>query len=49
VHPVYCDGVSITDVTIRNPSTVVNTDGIDPDSSSNVYIARCSVVCGGAS
>eukprot|EP00698_Gefionella_okellyi_P006917 TRINITY_DN1670_c0_g1_i2.p1 TRINITY_DN1670_c0_g1~~TRINITY_DN1670_c0_g1_i2.p1 ORF type:complete len:385 (-),score=65.28 TRINITY_DN1670_c0_g1_i2:512-1666(-) len=46
LHPVYCDRVSITLVQIYNPVTVPNTDGIDPDSSSNVYIANCVVACG---
>ncbi|XP_022761092.1 probable polygalacturonase isoform X1 [Durio zibethinus] len=38
IHPVYCSDVVIQYVTILAPSDSPNTDGIDPDSSSNVCI-----------
>lgn len=43
VHPYSSNNVVITDVVINNPSDSPNTDGIDPDSCSNVYIARCNI------
>ena len=41
VHPVYCVGVHVHDVTIVN--TVGNGDGIDPDGSEDVLIERVSI------
>ncbi|KAL0908100.1 hypothetical protein M5K25_022570 [Dendrobium thyrsiflorum] len=38
IHPVYCSNVVINNVTILAPRDSPNTDGIDPDSSSNVCI-----------
>lgn len=38
VHPVYCSNVVVRYVTILAPHDSPNTDGIDPDSSSNVCI-----------
>ncbi|TYJ22339.1 hypothetical protein E1A91_A08G119000v1 [Gossypium mustelinum] len=38
IHPVYCSDVVIRYVTIVAPPDSPNTDGIDPDSSSNVCI-----------
>lgn len=38
IHPVYCSNVVVRFVTILAPSDSPNTDGIDPDSSSNVCI-----------
>ncbi|MQL78353.1 hypothetical protein Taro_010780, partial [Colocasia esculenta] len=38
IHPVYCSNIVIRYVTILAPSDSPNTDGIDPDSSSNVCI-----------
>lgn len=47
LHPVYCDSVNIEQVVIRNPLLIApNTDGIDPDSSSNVRIANCQIYTG---
>jgi polygalacturonase len=46
LHPVYARGVHIHDLTITAPEDSPNTDGIDPDSSSNVLIERCSISCG---
>ena len=41
VHPVYCTGVHVHDVTILN--TVGNGDGIDPDGCADVLIERVSI------
>ncbi|CAH8277848.1 unnamed protein product [Arabidopsis lyrata] len=38
LHPVYCSNVVVHHVTILAPTDSFNTDGIDPDSSSNVCI-----------
>ncbi|KAL9230956.1 hypothetical protein vseg_006237 [Gypsophila vaccaria] len=38
IHPVYCSTVVIRYVTILAPRDSPNTDGVDPDSSSNVCI-----------
>jgi len=46
LNPVACDNVTITRVTIRNPHDSPNTDGINPDSCSNVHIANCHIDVG---
>ncbi|KAL3619194.1 hypothetical protein CASFOL_036764 [Castilleja foliolosa] len=38
IHPVYCSDLVVNYVTILAPADAPNTDGIDPDSSSNVCI-----------
>ncbi|KAL9319652.1 hypothetical protein ACSQ67_011491 [Phaseolus vulgaris] len=38
IHPVYCNNVVVRYVTILAPRDSPNTDGVDPDSSSNVCI-----------
>ena len=38
VHPVYVTGFTVHHVWILNPTNITNTDGIDPDSTSNVLI-----------
>ncbi|CAL1386505.1 unnamed protein product [Linum trigynum] len=38
IHPVYCSNVVVRYVTILAPHNSPNTDGVDPDSSSNVCI-----------
>jgi len=43
VHPYSSNNVVITDIVVNNPPDSPNTDGIDPDSCSNVYIARCNI------
>lgn len=46
IHPVYCDGLSIINVNVRNPHDAPNTDGIDVDSCINVLIEGCHVAVG---
>ncbi|XP_057770100.1 probable polygalacturonase [Salvia miltiorrhiza] len=46
IHPVYCSNVVIRDMTILAPLNAPNTDGIDPDSSSNVCIEDCYIESG---
>ncbi|HPJ02283.1 MAG TPA: glycoside hydrolase family 28 protein [Candidatus Limiplasma sp.] len=46
VHPLYCDDVAITNLRIYNPADSPNTDGINPNSSSNVRIADCLIDVG---
>jgi polygalacturonase len=44
--PTACDNVTISHVTLRNPSDSPNTDGINPDSCSNVHIDNCHIDVG---
>ncbi|XP_051140917.1 probable polygalacturonase [Andrographis paniculata] len=46
VHPVYCSNVVIKNMTILAPLNAPNTDGIDPDSSTNVCIEDCYIESG---
>ncbi|MGH9378413.1 MAG: glycoside hydrolase family 28 protein [Terriglobia bacterium] len=46
VHPIFCDGVTITGLTILNPVPSPNTDGIDPESCRNVHISDCTISVG---
>lgn len=46
VHPVYCDGLRISGVTLVNPHDAPNTDGIDIDSCVDVHIAGCRIAVG---
>ena len=46
INPVHCDMVTIDKVTIQNPIDSPNTDGINPDSCSNVRISNCYVSVG---
>ncbi|MCO5547076.1 hypothetical protein L7F22_000517 [Adiantum nelumboides] len=43
IHPVYCKNVLIQNLTILAPRESPNTDGIDPDSSTNVCIEDCFI------
>ncbi len=38
VHPYYCDDISFVNLYINNPSDSPNTDGLDPESCSNVTV-----------
>ncbi|CAM8997125.1 hypothetical protein QQ045_006180 [Rhodiola kirilowii] len=46
IHPVYCSNVVLRYVTILAPHDSPNTDGIDPDSSSNVCIEDSYIAVG---
>ncbi|KAJ6402320.1 hypothetical protein OIU84_014417 [Salix udensis] len=46
VHPIYSSNVLIQGVTILAPVHVPNTDGINPDSCTNVIIQDCYIVSG---
>jgi polygalacturonase len=46
LNPTACDNLTITNVTIRNPHDSPNTDGINPDSCSNVHISNCHIDVG---
>ena len=43
LHPVYSRRIHIHDLTISAPADSPNTDGIDPDSSADVLIERCTI------
>lgn len=45
LHPAGCDDVLIANIRILNDLDVANSDGIDPDHSTNVRILGCHVVC----
>jgi hypothetical protein len=46
INPVYCDNVTVRGVTIDNPDSSPNTDGIDPESCRNVHISDCHINAG---
>lgn len=46
LHPVYCTNVHIHNMTIRAPADSPNTDGVDPDSSTNVLIENMDISVG---
>ncbi|CAN8327228.1 unnamed protein product [Cochlearia groenlandica] len=46
IHPVYSSNVVIRNMTILAPMNAPNTDGIDPDSSTNVCIEDCYIESG---
>lgn len=46
IHPVYCSNVVIRNMTIVAPLNAPNTDGIDPDSSTNVCVEDCYIESG---
>ena len=45
LHPAGCDDVLISEIRILNRLDVANSDGIDPDHSSNVRILGCHITC----
>ena len=45
LHPAGCDDVLISQIRILNDLDVANSDGIDPDHSTNVRILGCHVTC----
>lgn len=46
VHPIYCSNIIVQGLTILAPVTSPNTDGIDPDSCTNMRIEDCFIVSG---
>jgi len=46
IHPICCSNVTIEGITIKNPSDSPNTDGINPESCSNVHISNCHIDVG---
>lgn len=46
VHPVWCENITIRNISILNPVDAHNTDGIDPDGCRNVLIEHCHVDTG---
>ncbi|KAL2906812.1 putative polygalacturonase [Bienertia sinuspersici] len=46
IHPVYCRNVVVKNMTIIAPLNAPNTDGIDPDSSTEVCIEDCYIESG---
>ncbi|KAE8690082.1 Pectin lyase-like superfamily protein isoform 2 [Hibiscus syriacus] len=46
IHPIYCSNVVIKGMTVLAPLNAPNTDGIDPDSSTNVCIEDCYIESG---
>ena len=46
VNPICCDNVTISKLSICNPADSPNTDGINPESCSNVHISNCHVDVG---
>ena len=46
VHPLYCERVNLTRLTIQNPADSPNTDGVNPDGCRNVRIADCVIDVG---
>lgn len=45
LHPAGCDDVLISQIRILNDLDVANSDGIDPDHSTNVRILGCHITC----
>lgn len=46
ISPLRCDNVTIDGITVINPHDSPNTDGINPDSCTNVRIANCYIDVG---
>lgn len=42
VHPFYCNDIAFYDMFIKNPKISPNTDGINPESCSNIEINGCN-------
>ncbi|MBR1736066.1 MAG: glycoside hydrolase family 28 protein [Firmicutes bacterium] len=46
INTILCDNITVNNVTIKNPYDSPNTDGIDPESCSNIHISNCHIdVC----
>lgn len=46
VHPICCNNVTIDGISIKNPWNSPNTDGINPESCSNVHISNSTIDVG---
>ncbi len=46
VNPTCCENVNIRGISIENPATSPNTDGINPESCKNVHISDCTINVG---
>ncbi|MDQ0086934.1 polygalacturonase [Paenibacillus anaericanus] len=46
VNPIACYNVTIDNLSILNPADSPNTDGINPESCSNVHISNCNIDVG---
>lgn len=47
VHPMFCDRLRVDGISIKSPATMAhNTDGINPESCSNVQIVNCRIDTG---
>ncbi len=46
VHPLFSTNIVVSGVTIKNPADSPNTDGINPDSCTNVRISDCLIDVG---
>lgn len=46
IHPMCCNNVRVSNVTINNPVDSPNTDGINPESCSGVHITNCTIDVG---
>lgn len=46
INTILCDNITIDNVTIKNPYDSPNTDGIDPESCTNIHISNCHIDVG---
>ena len=46
IHPFLSSNIAMTNLTLLAPRAVGNTEGLDPDSSTNVYIDSCYIDVG---
>ena len=46
VNPICCENVTIDKLWIKNPSDSPNTDGLNPESCTNVHISNCHIDVG---
>jgi polygalacturonase len=46
VHPVGCENLVVNGISIINPESGPNTDGVNPESCRNVRIANCFIDTG---
>ncbi len=46
INPILCHNVTVDNINIKNPADSPNTDGIDPESCTNVRISNCNIDVG---